>query len=229
MSMGSQSTKTESTRERLLAVASKVFANKGYKSATVAEICKLANANIASINYHFGGKENLYLEAMRYAFRQTLLAHPSAGETNSASTPEKRLRAHIKALIRRVADPDLYFFSIVQKEKANPTKFLGEIFEKEIRPERDAMCRIIRDLLGNGATDEQVQFCQASIVSQCFHLREAQTMKSVLDIKNGPFVRLNTEDYAEHVVQFSLAGIEAVGKEISSSTNIPDTGTRGNK
>jgi TetR/AcrR family transcriptional regulator, regulator of cefoperazone and chloramphenicol sensitivity len=54
------------TRKRLLAAAGRVFAEKGYRDATIAEICRLAGTNIASVNYHFSDKESLYREASRF-------------------------------------------------------------------------------------------------------------------------------------------------------------------
>jgi len=53
------------TRKRLLAAAGRVFAEKDYRRATIAEICRLAGTNIAAVNYHFGDKETLYREAKR--------------------------------------------------------------------------------------------------------------------------------------------------------------------
>ena len=50
------------TRKRLLAAAGRVFAEKDYRNATIAEICRLAGTNIAAVNYHFSDKETLYLE-----------------------------------------------------------------------------------------------------------------------------------------------------------------------
>ena len=44
------------TKDRLLAAACAVFADKGYRAATVVEICTAAEANIAAVNYHFGNK-----------------------------------------------------------------------------------------------------------------------------------------------------------------------------
>ena len=54
----------DDTRENLLLAAGKVFADKGYEKATVREICKAAGvSNLAAVNYYFGDKERLYIEA----------------------------------------------------------------------------------------------------------------------------------------------------------------------
>ena len=52
----------EDTRDRILAAAQKFFAEKGFDTTSVRDITTEADCNVASVNYHFGGKENLYLE-----------------------------------------------------------------------------------------------------------------------------------------------------------------------
>src|SRR5437868_1606791 len=49
-----------STREEILNVAQKVFADVGFKEATIRQICKAAKANVCLISYYFGGKDGLY-------------------------------------------------------------------------------------------------------------------------------------------------------------------------
>lgn len=56
------------TRRRLLEAALIVFAERGFDGAGIREIAERAKANSAMVQYHFGGKEGLYLEALRYAF-----------------------------------------------------------------------------------------------------------------------------------------------------------------
>jgi len=52
------------TKERLLRAASKVFAQRGYREATIAEICHKAGSNVAAVNYHFGGKDAVYIPVL---------------------------------------------------------------------------------------------------------------------------------------------------------------------
>lgn len=48
------------TKKRILASATKLFAQKGFDGVGIREICKEANANICMISYFWGEKEGLY-------------------------------------------------------------------------------------------------------------------------------------------------------------------------
>ncbi|MGR9013474.1 MAG: CerR family C-terminal domain-containing protein [Gammaproteobacteria bacterium] len=208
--MPSKITPPLKTRQRLLVTASRIFAEKGYQDATIAEICEQAETNIASVNYHFGDKENLYLEAWRYAFQEDLRHHPSDGGIDPNTSAEVRLAGRIKSLIARIADPDSSFFAIVHKEMAQQTSLLQKIMEQEINPERQALIALIKEVLGENATDKQIQFCHASIIGQCFHLLKVKNMKLSEETRRYVMDLKDAEAFAEHVVKFSLAGIAAI-------------------
>lgn len=50
------------TKEQIMKVASEMFSTKGFKGTSVRSIAQESGVNIAAINYHFGSKENLYME-----------------------------------------------------------------------------------------------------------------------------------------------------------------------
>lgn len=51
--------------ERILITAEKLFAQQGYDGTTLRQITRLAEVNLAAVNYHHGDKESLYLEILR--------------------------------------------------------------------------------------------------------------------------------------------------------------------
>ena len=51
------------TPSRILAAAGDIFGTYGFKAATIRRIAREANANVAAINYHFGGKDGLFSAA----------------------------------------------------------------------------------------------------------------------------------------------------------------------
>lgn len=55
------------TKTRLLETAAHLFADHGYRGASVRHICDLARANPGAISYHFGSKKQLYRTVLRRA------------------------------------------------------------------------------------------------------------------------------------------------------------------
>jgi AcrR family transcriptional regulator len=92
------------TREKLLKAASEVFATKGYRNATIAEICRKAGSNVAAVNYRFGSKDALYMAVWNNAFDQAIRAYPLDGGTAPDAPAEDHLRALIHSNVHRVLD-----------------------------------------------------------------------------------------------------------------------------
>ena len=58
---------SEQTKKTLIDAAGELFAAHGIDAVSTRTIAERAGENIGSIHYHFGGKEGLLLEAVRYA------------------------------------------------------------------------------------------------------------------------------------------------------------------
>jgi AcrR family transcriptional regulator len=200
----------------LIEAACRIFAEKGFKDATVAEICKHANTNVASVNYHFRDKETLYAEAWRYSFRKSLKKYPPEGGVSDDAPPEERLRGRILSLISKILGQNHKAFSIMQKELAHPTGLLKELVKEEIKPLQEKMTSLVRELLGPQASVRQVQFCRNSIMGQCFHLLMMKQGACKVHDLVYPISSDDIDSITEHIVKFSLAGIKAIREDNSS-------------
>ena len=206
----------QETQQRLLAAAAEVFAERGFWEATHAEICEKAKANIAAMNYHFGSKEQLYVEAWRHAFERAVASHPPDGGVRPDAPLTERLHGRILAFMERMGDPANRAIEMMHKEMATPTGLLGEAMHAAIEPMRRDSQAIVRGLLGETASEEQVCLCEMSIFSQCFgpmlHARRSGKAHGA-PAPRGPMSHMAVEELAEHITRFSLAGIRGIRAE----------------
>src|SRR5437867_2375328 len=99
----------------------------------------------------------------------------------------------------------------------------GEVFAE--RGFRDAttqeICRradaIVRELVGPGASDDDVRACVLSVQGQCLFYRHCHPVLTRL-FPERPFGREEVPDLARHIVRFSLAGIRATARARKSGT-----------
>lgn len=197
------------TRLRVLNAACEIFAQKGYRDARVADICDRAGANVASVNYYFGGKASLYQEAWRQAledFQQRVILDVEA------DSPKEALRQYIQALIRLFSakGESADFSRLYLMELLNPTGLIEDAWREMMETRRQRLQQIIRRIIGPGTEELAVRLCEQSIINQC---RALLTIKrSDLEYMLGE--RLTPDlirRLANHIADFSLAGIEAVG------------------
>jgi len=197
------------TRNRLLNAACEIFAEKGYRNAKVAEICRRADANVAAVNYYFGDKASLYGEAWRHAFNKHTI---SASSELVHTSPDDQLRAYIQTLMQNFIEKDrkTYFIRLYMMELANPTGLIQDNWLDLIEPRRQKLHGIICKIMGVESTNETVLFCEMSIINQCRALLTIN--RNDLEYLLGqPITPDLIKRLADHIARFSLAGIRATG------------------
>ena len=200
----------KTTREKLLNAACEVFAQKGYRDANVAEICRRADANIAAVNYHFKDKANLYAATWLHAFQK--FEDPSFSKPVNGS-PQKRVREYIQTLMQNFATKGRvgYFSRLYLMEILNPSGLVQDAWHEFIEPQRRKLHYILREIIGQKADVQSILFCELSIVNQCRALLTIKhnDLEYLLDQPINPKL---IKRLADHIADFSLAGIKAVGK-----------------
>ncbi len=214
--MRKQRTDGQETRQRLLEAASMVFAEKGFWETTNADICQKAKVNTAGVNYHFGSKEELYIEAWKYSFDKSLKKHPPDGGIPPEATAQERLRGRVLSFMQRVTDPKTFELQITLKEMACPTGLLQGILHSSIGTLHDGFRTVVQELLGKDVSEQDVNFCYTNVVDMCFGVVPLLHRSRMMKKKRNAGIRFSVKDveaYADHIVRFSLAGIRNIREE----------------
>jgi len=199
------------TRDRLLDAAGHVFAERGYRDATIREICRRAGANVAAVNYTFGDKMALYTEVLRHSMRAAQTAALSAALDTSLS-PEDTIRGVIRARLMSFchdARPD-WHVRLVMHEFSQPTPAMARVVEEGVRPVYQRMLKAVGEILGLPADHKTTRLSVNSIIGQVIFYTFSRPVLSRLQ----PELKLTPnqlERIADHIADFSLAYLKKEG------------------
>jgi len=199
---------SEPTRDKLLDVAGRIFADRGYRAATIREICVAAGANVAAVNYHFGDKLGLYTEVVRQSAR---LAEFQAAQTviDRDAPAEEVLRAVIRARLHSLfrGDRPDWSFRIMAHELAQPTPALRRLVNKAGQPLFHRMLELIGGMIGLPAEDESTRLCAVSLLGQIMVYALAGPLVTAIwpEFEMTPE---QVERIADHIADFSLSYIQ---------------------
>lgn len=199
------------TRLRLLQAAGEVFAEHGFRRATVREICSRADANIAAVNYHFGDKQKLYASVLQHWLGEAMRKYPPDGALPADASAEEKLRAYVRSFLFRMLDEGTpaWHGRLMAREMSEPTDAFDLILSETARPMSQRLNGIVRDLLGPDAPEQTVRNCAMSVAGQCCFYRHAHEMIRRLypETTNTP---RHIDALAEHITRFSVAAIRAI-------------------
>ena len=194
------------TRMRLLEAAGEEFAANGFESARIRSICQRAGANVSAVNYHFGDKSKLYVQAV-------LHAHRCGGDTEdedsqAQSSPEEQLRCFIYHFLTRmlaVHDPDDWRQRLMLREMLNPTKAFEVLLAEMIRPRFNKLQGILNELCP-GVDARKLNAVSFSVMGQCFHYRVAGAFIEGLIGKEARIARPRLPHRTHHQVLSGRTG-----------------------
>jgi AcrR family transcriptional regulator len=206
-------------RNRILEAAGEIFAECGYRSATVRRICERAGVNVAAINYYFGGKEKLYSEVLRHWHDFAIKKYPLLLGVGEESPVEEQLRAFILSFLFRILDKGkpAWFGKLMAREMTEPTRAFERLVKEIIRPRDRVLASIVQKMIGAPVSEERIRLCCASIIGQCFYYYNARSVIARL-FKQDVSSPDEIERIADHIVQFSLRGLEHYSKRDEEGT-----------
>jgi AcrR family transcriptional regulator len=201
--------KPQRTRAALLEAAGNVFAEKGFDRATGKEICARAGANVAAINYYFGGIEGLYAAVLRLAHSRVVSVDHLQAVVTREPDARSQLEAILGMLARVITGPasSSWVFRVIGREIVAPSRVFSEMRDKEIFPKLRILRPVVAELMDLPEDHPAVARACISIVGPCIVLLigDRRFLK-----KAFPRFGFNDADaVAQHLVSFALAGIAA--------------------
>jgi AcrR family transcriptional regulator len=199
----------ESTKIRLIEAAGEEFACKGFDAARVRTICERAGANVAAINYHFGDKNQLYVDTVIHAHHCGV--DPCGSEYGPDRDPAQQLRSFIHSFLKHVLainDPEGWRHRLILRELLNPTAASDVLIREVIRPRFECLEQIIGRFCPS--IDERTRHALGfSIIGQCLHYRMARPIAERL-IGSEAYHKLDLDFLTEHITNFCLAALRAL-------------------
>jgi AcrR family transcriptional regulator len=206
-------TNDQETRQRLLHAAGTLFAERGFKNTSVRDICEMAGANVAAVNYHFRDKLGLYKEVIGTLAAAMDRTKQEAMDAGEGGTPEERLRSYIRHTVRRVlGEEKSWLVDLMSREIAEPTPAFSLIVERGIIPSGQRLAHLVSEVSGLPADDPRTQFCAGMVHAQCFFFGSGKPVLKYM----SPGVEFTPEyidEIARQIAEFSLAGIRALAQQ----------------
>ena len=202
------------TRDRVLDVAEKLFAERGLNAVSIRDITREAEANLGAINYHFSTKEGLIaavLERRMVPLEEQRLKALDAVEA-AAKSGQPKLEAVLEAIFRPAVEQAMdskcggaTFSKILARLLLEPNpaadKVIRSQFEPMIRRFDAALMRAMPKL-----TPQDVFWRMHLLIGALHH------SLLMLDREPPPGVpplRTNTETYVQRFVAFAAATFRA--------------------
>lgn len=206
------------TKQKLLEAAAAVFVEKGYRAATIREICEKAGVNVAAIHYHFGDKLALYRELLVSVPVESLERQPRDVWHRPGLTPEQLFEEFVRDFLGRLMDPakPAWHAILIAREASDPTEVSDTMIELFMRPQMQTLGELICQVAGRPLDQHLLVHCIESVILQIIFQMQWRTVAERIDPKRV-YDAQHIDEMARHIAAFSIAGIRAVAAEAAGN------------
>ena len=203
------------TRQHILQVAGRIFADRGYARATSREICQTAGTNMAAVNYHFGSKDGLYDAVLVEAHSQLVRLDDLEALSASSIGHKQKLRKLISLFVRRSSGPALpWGLRVFVHELMAPSAHVPVLMRDAVLPKIQVIASLMAEVLGVADTHPLVQRSLALVVLPCIMLVIAprEIVREVM-----PSLAADPEVLIDDMTAYAMAGLAAIRRRASTA------------
>lgn len=201
-----------SVQDRLVKAGEALFCQRGFNETSVRDIAAAADCNVASINYYFGGKDNLYVEVWRRML--AFIREARLTSVNSVMLRDKQpqledlLRSYASSFLSPLAGDEhsCRFVHLMAREMMDSHLPHGMLISEMVAPVMAVLVKAICETCP-GVQRASVRPIILSVVGQLVYTVCAMRLfEESEDLELPP---LDLTEMMEHIIRFSAAGIRA--------------------
>lgn len=201
----------KATRARLLEAAGNLIAQQGFAHTTNKTIAEKAGVDLATINYHFGGRDGLYEAVMAEGHRHFIDIARLEALDESNMTPKEKLACILEQFMTTMMEDPGWQAKIVVRELVAPPENAKSAFESVIMPNTLYLQKIIHQITGIPENDFSIQRCLMNIMGPCLMLL---VLRSGVETPVQQMLKTDSSQaLINHHLNFTLAGLDAVTNE----------------
>lgn len=195
------------TKKKILQNAAELIAQHGFAMTSNKAIAEAADVDLASINYHFKGRDGLYQAILTEAHRQYFDEQDLIDLMASNLSPEDKLGMFFEKLVVKLLSGNTWYSQVLMRELLASSAQLNQFIEQDGARKFILVRQMISDASGLPADHPQLLPCILSVLAPCFMLILAGSNPSspLHSVSN-----MDAHDLAMHLKTFSLAGLTAI-------------------
>ena len=166
------------TRADLIAAGLHLFGHDGFAATSTRALAARAGTNVASIAYHFGGKDGLRMACAEEVLRRITAVAGAPAEPPQMPPDEAlgwldgMLRALVGFLTQAPQAADIVGFML--REMAEDGPALAQIYERFFLHKHREICQLIAMATGRDAESEDTRLLAFSLLGQAVYFRIGQ-------------------------------------------------------
>jgi TetR/AcrR family transcriptional regulator, regulator of cefoperazone and chloramphenicol sensitivity len=209
----------QATRQKIIEVAGVLFAEQGYVETSSKQITERAGTNAAAVNYHFGGREQLYVAVIDEVDRRLIgvdvLADP---QTSSLSAVDKLARI-IETIIGAVSDQTGWPVTLWAREILSPSPLFASMLRDGVAPKLDILTGVVSDITGIADDRTALLQCIVNSLARCILLVSVNRDSTPI----RELYQLPAHQLSQNITVFAVAGLRAFAGAYRCHGRQPDT------
>lgn len=201
------------TKSKILNAAGTLIAQNGFAQTTNKQIAKVAEVDLAAINYHFDGRDGLYKAVLTEAHTHYINEQQLFELVESSLPPTQKLEIFYESLISKLAEKDVWYSKVFIRELFSPTPYLQEFMANDGARKFQSVRKIISQVSGLDENNPALLPCVLNVVAPCMMLIIAST-NIPTPIQN--ISQMDAKQLVQHLMTFSLAGLAAIKQQQNS-------------